>query len=373
MSSKVQYISNLPQSLKSGGWSGMNINVYNELSKYFLIDYLSPINPKVLKKEQMLSKAHQYLGLKRHFEFFSEKRLNLIADDFYKQLIIANDFLFFHGTTPWIKCKSDKAYFAYVDATFLTYLDIYLNPNDYKEKEIQRIINQERLFLNNAVGIFFSSEWAKRETIDRYRIEGSNFYVVGLGGNAEPKKKMVPAPSIPSLLFVSMDFKRKGGAIAYNCFLELRKQIPQLTLQIIGDAPEQSIKGTEGVTYHGFIDKKTKEGMLLFDNIFKTASFLIHPTEKDMTPLIIVEAGYYGIPAIAPKRFGIPEMIKHKHTGYIVEDNSVEAYVNYLTQIIGDFDRQNVLRQNCFEYILTNYTWQKVGKDMAQVIKKSDK
>jgi glycosyltransferase involved in cell wall biosynthesis len=320
-----------------------------------------------------LSKAHQYLGLKRHFEFFSEKRLELIAKEFYQHVVPTRDFVFFHGTTPWIKCQSDKPYFAYVDATFLTYLDIYLNANNYKEKEIQRIVNQEKHFLDNATGIFFSSEWAKQETINRYGIEGSNFYSVGLGGNAEPQKELIYAPTTPSLLFVSMDFKRKGGHIAYECYAQLKKHFPLLTLQIIGDAPEQSIIDTEGIIYHGFIDKRSEEGMQRFDKIFRSASFLIHPTEKDMTPLIIVEAGYYGIPAIAPNRFGIPEMIQHNHTGYVVENNSIAEYTHYLADILKNTNKQELLRQNCFKYISANFTWQKVGKSIVKVINQSVK
>jgi glycosyltransferase involved in cell wall biosynthesis len=365
---KAQYISNLPISIKSGGWSGMNLNIYNKLRKYFEIDYLPPINPKISKIEKIISKTNQYFGLKGHFEFFSEKRLQLIAKKFYQQVDATSNFLFFHGTTPWIKCKTDKPYFAYVDATFSTYLDIYLEPCDFKQTEIQRIVAQEKQFLHNAAGIFFSSEWAKQKTIIRYQLKGNNLYNVGLGGNALPQKEMIPAPPTPSVLFVSMDFKRKGGVIAYKCFVELKKQIPQLTLQIIGDAPGKSITESDGVIYHGFIDKKTEEGLQRFDEIFRSASFLIHPTEKDMTPLIIVEAGYYSIPAIAPKNFGIPEMIQHSQTGLIVHDNAVVEYVNSLKDVLSNPEKLNNLRQRCFEFMGGNFTWDIVGKQIKQEI-----
>ncbi len=341
--------------------------IYNQLEKSFEIDYLSPINPKVSKHEQIISKANQWLCLKRHFEFFSEKRLELVSQEFYKEINTTSSFLFFHGTTPWVKCKSDKPYFAYVDATFLTYLDIYLNPNNYKQREIHRIVEQERQFLNNAAGIFFSSEWAKRETINRYGITGSNFYCVGLGGNALLSANAV-TPETPSLLFVSMDFKRKGGHIAYQSFVALKKQFSGLTLQIIGDSPSQNIINTEGVIYHGFIDKKTKEGQQQFDNIFQSASFLIHPTEKDMTPLIVVEAGYYGIPTIAPSRFGIPEMIKNGETGYLVANNSVNEYAEKLSTILNQQESLRKMKEHTHQFMSNHFTWDNVGKRITSII-----
>ncbi len=367
---KCLFISNLPLSLKIGGWSGMNINIHEQLKKHFGIDHYACINPKVNRIEQIKSKLRGQIGYKRDFEFFSESRLKKIAHQYNTQPSFNSKFAFFHGTTPWIKCKPGIPYFTYVDATFLTYVDIYLQASNFSAKEIERIVKQETAFLDNASAIFFSSEWAKQETISRYELVGDKFHCVGLGGNAVPTSNAV-APEIPSLLFVSMDFKRKGGHIAYQSFLALKKQFRGLTLQIIGDNPSQMIIDTEGVIYHGFIDKKSKEGQQKFDNIFRSASFLIHPTEKDMTPLIIVEAGYYGIPAIAPHRFGIPEMIKDGETGFIVTNNTAEEYINRLSGVLGHKTKLTLLKRSSYDYMTNHFTWDMVGEKIAQIINKS--
>jgi glycosyltransferase involved in cell wall biosynthesis len=367
---QYNYITNLPLSIKSGGWSGMNVNIHDQLIKHFEVTHYASINPKVHKIEQIKSKLKGQIGRKRDFEFFSERRLKQIAHQYNTQPGINSDFAFFHGTTPWVKCKPSIPYFAYVDATFLTYLDIYLQASNFSAKEIKRIVKQETSFLDNANGIFFSSDWAKQETIHRYELDGDNFYCAGLGGNAVPSSNAV-SPKTPSLLFVSMDFKRKGGHIAFQSFLALKKQFRGLTMQIIGDSPSLDIINTEGIIYHGFIDKKSKEGQQQFDNIFKSASFLIHPTEKDMTPLIIVEAGYYGIPAIAPQRFGIPEMIKDGETGYLVASNSVDEYIDKLSTILNQEESLRKMKKQVYQQMCNLFTWVKVGERMALIIKKT--
>ncbi len=364
-----QYVSNLPQSLKSGGWSGMNINIYKQLSSHFKLEYLPPIQPAVLMHERLKSKLLSLMGLKRHFEFFSERRLQMISNQFQINPKSNVDFLFFHGTTPWIKCKPQIPYFAYVDATFLTYSDIYLNPKNFLKSEITRIVNQEKQFLAKASTIFFSSEWAKQETMQRYNMDGSNFQTVGLGGNTEIPQDITPSNEL-NLLFVSMDFKRKGGQIAFDGFVKLKQKFPELTLHIIGDAPPKNIINTPGIIFHGFIDKKTEEGRSQFDKIFKSAAFLIHPTEKDMTPLIIVEAGYYGIPAVAPAKFGIPEMIKDGKTGYLLKQNTPDEIVSILNTVLAKPNQWQQMQQATYHHMLDNFTWNNTGNKIINAIER---
>lgn len=361
------YITNLSPNIKSGGWSGMNVNVYQQLTNFFEISYSNPINPPVFKFEQIVSKLKAVINQKRYFEYFSERRLNEIADQCNKQLNSDADFLFFHGTTPWIKSQTHLPYYAYVDATFLTYLDIYLDPRNFNPKEITRIVKQETIFLSKASGIFFSSEWARQNTINRYHLDGHNFHTVGLGGNSQ-----IGLPDFKkgsrNLLFVSMDFKRKGGFIAYEAFCKLKNSFPELKLNIVGDKPSEAIINDERVVYHDFIDKNTEEGQKQFDDIFKDSCFLIHPTEKDMTPLIIVEAGNYGIPAIAPKRFGIPEMIIEGKTGFLLNENTSNEICTKVKTIIQDQELLAKMSLEAFKHITKVFNWENVGYKITQII-----
>lgn len=365
---KGQYITNLTQSLKSGGWSGMNSNIFGQLCLYFQMEYSPHINPGVLKLEQVYSKLRKMIGGKRQFEFFSERRLRKIARQFEKQLRSDIDFLFFHGITPWIKCRPSVPYYAYVDATFLTYLDVYLTPSKFALSEINRIVEQEKVFLANASAIFFSSKWARQEAIKRYQLNGNNFKTARLGGNSDIPA-IIDYNSKRDLLFVSMDFKRKGGQIAYEAFILLKEKYPDIKLNIIGDTPPQAIIDTYGVVYHGFIDKRTIEGQKRFDEIFKSSTILVHPTEKDMTPLIIVEAGYFGIPAIAPAKFGIPEMIVDGKTGFLLKENSVTEVSSKIEFLLSYPDKLIKMRKAVHNHMVTNFIWLATGNKIANEIR----
>jgi glycosyltransferase involved in cell wall biosynthesis len=364
---KAAFVTSLPPDLKSGGWSGMNVNLYGKLSKHFKVDYIGPIYPIVSKTNKIVSKLKSTLGFKRDFEFYAESRLLEIKKSVLSQIGDHYDFMFFHGTTPWIKCYIKKPYFAYIDATFLTYLDIYLQGQVFSHFEIQRIFEQEKTFLANASAIFFSSQWALNETVARYEMPGTNFVNVGLGGNTT-----IPSYNTEkegkNLLFVSMDFKRKGGFIAFEAYCKLKSTFPKLKLNIVGDRPSDAIINDAGVVYHGFIDKKTIEGQKRFETIFNDSCLLIHPTEKDMTPLIVIEAGYYGIPTIAPRRFGIPEMIIDGQTGFLLNENNSQEICSKISNMLKDTQLLNKMRSAVFEYTTNSFNWEKVGINISNTI-----
>jgi glycosyltransferase involved in cell wall biosynthesis len=49
---------------------------------------------------------------------------------------------------------------------------------------------------------------------------------------------------------------------------------------------------------------------------------LVHPTKSDISPLLIIEAGYLGCPVIASRKFGIPELVDDARTGLLLDDPS---------------------------------------------------
>jgi glycosyltransferase involved in cell wall biosynthesis len=353
----------------SGGWSGMNVNIFNQLNKYFEVTYIGPINPKTNISEKLTSKFFRTFGLKGKFFFFSPKRLSIIAEILASKMNNHADALFFHGSTPWINFAPTKPYFAYLDASFHTFLSVYSKPTDFNKKDIDRILKLERVFLQNARRIFFSSKWALEETKSNYHLNGDNFTIAGLGGHMAIPTELNLASSC-SLLFISVDFVKKGGITVIETFEILKKQIPNLILNIVGQKPPESVLKKEGIVYHGFLHKNIPDEVSKLEELFSTALFLLHPTQKDMTPLVIVEAGYYGIPAIAPSMFGIPEMIEDNETGFLIDKIESVYIANKIMVSLQNNEYPN-LRKKTREHFIHDFTWEKVGEKIALGINKS--
>src|SRR5690606_30141521 len=110
---------------------------------------------------------------------------------------------------------------------------------------------------------------------------------------------------------------KKGGYVCVKAFEIIRQKNPSAQLIIIGQQPPQEVVQHEGITYAGLLDKNNPADLNYFQGILEKTFFLIHPTTMDTMGAVIIEAGYYGCPTIAPKSFGIPELIHNNDTGIV--------------------------------------------------------
>ena len=117
------------------------------------------------------------------------------------------------------------------------------------------------------------------------------------------------------------------------------------------------------------MNKNKPEDLAKLENVFRSALCLIHPTQKDMTPLVIVEAGYFGVPTIAPAKFGIPEMIIDGETGFIIDELSSDLIADKVSKILNS-NGNKMFRKKTREHFIKNFTWEQVGKTTQIEIEK---
>ena len=284
---KISYISNIKLSESSGGMSGANNAVHSLLNNDHEICDYTYINPETDLISKIISKLFRLVGLKGEYHFFSERRLNVIRDLFELQKKEGN-YYFFLGFTSWINITPIKPYYCYNDACFETYVSVYNNKNEFSEVDLQRIYNKERNFLNDAKCVFFNSAWAIAQTKKAYNMSGKNFVNVGVGGFIDlPKQDSYQSGY--KFLFISMDFESKGGYIVVKAIKKVRENFPNAQLWIVGDIPPKEILDQDGVVYKGFFKKSIKEEHAQLMKIFEETFCLVHPTKKDINPLVIVE------------------------------------------------------------------------------------
>src|SRR5512142_59441 len=110
---RINFISNLGLDEFSGGFSAMNNAAHEALSEIPDIHYVGPVNPRVRTCDRVISKLTRSLGRRGKFVFFSEARLRLIAEEVERRRRDDADIDFFHGFTPWIRCRSTAPYVAW--------------------------------------------------------------------------------------------------------------------------------------------------------------------------------------------------------------------------------------------------------------------
>jgi glycosyltransferase involved in cell wall biosynthesis len=368
MGKRINYITNLHVADFSGGWSGMNHHVYRELNSRLEINVVEGVNPPYLLTEKISSKLFRMMQLKGKFPAFTAARLNKISKEVNDRLHGA-DFNFFHGVTPWLNVSNAVPYALYLDACFATYINIYHNSNQFSKRQLNSLFKSEASFLQKAKAVFFSSEWSMNDARHQYQLDGSNFFVAGLGGGFNVGLPEQPN-ELPYFLFVGLDFYGKGGDKVINAFTKIRQTNPDFGLKIVGQKPPDPFLKNCAIEYLGFIDKSSKKGFEKMASLFAGAYAFILPTSKDITPLVLIESASMGCPAISTKAFGIPEIVKHGETGLLIDTGaSMETQLeNAMRQLCDNIELRNRLGKNAETYIQSNFTWKKTGAMIATKI-----
>jgi glycosyltransferase involved in cell wall biosynthesis len=340
----INFVSNLPRDLRSGGFSAMNAAAQEALRKLATIHYVGPINPSIILRQKIVSKLLRTLGSQGDFVAFSKERLETIAEEVDLRCSPEARFDFFHGFTPWILTKPPRPYVAWSDCTFRDYIDVYHQRQLFQPADLERIEQGEAIWLRDAQCIGFSNAWGAQRAVDHYRLDVSRVHVVGSFGEIEmPARDQYTGAK--QFAFVSTDFDAKGGPAVMSAIRKLRRRHADASLIIVGAQPTNGLN-QPGVTVAGYLRKEVPDEYALFRRVLAGARALVHPTKSDISPLIVIEAGYFGCPVISANRFAVPEMVEHGVSGVLLDDLSATTVADAMVWMLENESSYQEMRRH---------------------------
>jgi starch synthase len=173
--------------------------------------------------------------------------------------------------------------------------------------------------------IFTTNENARRSFIQHYGIPAERVRVVGAGVDQvheHPEKSY----DEQTILFVGIDFERKGGPTLLKAFGDVRRQLPRARLLIAGPRPGPA---QDGVDWLGHIADRQ-----WVNQLFSESTIFALPAMCDPFPGAIREAMSHGLPVVASHVDGIPEMVEEGATGYLVPSGNVDLLAESLRNLL---------------------------------------
>jgi len=89
----------------------------------------------------------------------------------------------------------------------------------------------------------------------------------------------------------------------------------------------------------------------------------------DMAPLTLLEAQLMKKPVIATNVGGIPELMKDKENGFLIEKGDSEKLIEYLQIIFNDYDKAKTMGNSGRKFVKDNFSWEIIAKKFINDVK----
>ncbi len=369
----LTFIAHLPLQPSGGGVYVVNWKVYRELHGHFDLTPFSPVVPPLDYVQALRSKFRRRI-LKRPSNFFqfSKFALDRTASIVARQTAPNAQAVFFRSSTRWIHCKPNVPYFVHTDAVFHTFFRNTFRECDFHTRDLDRIYETEKRFLEAARGVFFESEWGLQKACDAYGLSRKNMVSLGIGGGIAPPGEDLWDRRSLNLVTIAKNFRQKGGDIVLAAFQRLKPRYPDLRWHIIGGSPEGAWENVAGIHYEGHLRPDVPEELVRFRDILGNAFLLVHPTREDVNPLVLIEAAYFGCPSVSVNDFAIPELVANQQTGILLDRPvTAESVANAIELLINNRQRYSEMRFHSRRRAIELFSWQNIGDRMAGIIQDS--
>ena len=250
------------------------------------------------------------------------------------------------------------------DATFELMVDYYSEFSKLPEFNKQAGNLIELLALKSAAHVVFSSNWAKSSAQNHYAVDPAKLSVIRFGPNTDYVKISEASTRQPinsrdslNLLFLGVDWKRKGGELALEAHRRLRDAYGvNSVLRIVGCSPD--IEPDPSVEVVGFLKKSDPIEHDRFRRILESSHVMLLPTQAECAGIAFVEAIAAGIPVVTCDTGGVSDYVLHGRTGLCLPlDSGPTEFAEAILSITSTDSEYERFCSECEKYHSDTLNW----------------
>lgn len=173
-----------------------------------------------------------------------------------------------------------------------------------------------------------------------------------------------PENAKPVFLAVGRFTEKKAPYLTLMAFAKLCDVCPTARLRMIGGGRllemchdlAKALKISDRVTFLGPQPHARVADEMRAARCFVQHSIVAAHGDSEGTPVSILEAGACGLPVIATRHAGIPEVVLENETGLLVDEGDIDAMANHMIRIAEDPQLAGTLGRNAREHIVQNFS-----------------
>jgi hypothetical protein len=358
--------------IKFGSFSHINDSVLAELKRNFpdfqfdVIDMMPEkfslevavalVNCLKEYGKDIVSGKKSFMGTYNRTSFFFNNRRKQIL----KKLKNGNYIFTFQTQSLYDGSIPGVPHFLYTDHSHLANLDypgwdrnLLLNEN--------WLANESRIYQNAAVNFTMSSN-ITRSLIEDYHCSPDQVRCVYCGSNVQVSEDEVfddSRFSKKNILFVGVDWQRKGGPVLVKAFRRVLEVYPETSLTIVGCNPKVDLPNCNVLGRINLEEVKA---------CYNQASVFCLPSLLEPFGVAFLEAMAHKLPVVATNIGAIPDFIHEGKNGYLVNPNDDRRLADSLIRLLGSEGKCMAFGEYGSRLWRERYTWEKTGRRLRDYI-----
>jgi glycosyltransferase involved in cell wall biosynthesis len=196
-------------------------------------------------------------------------------------------------------------------------------------------------------------------------------------GRADPALRERHAPRGEMLLlFCGRLALKKGVRYLLEAMPAILAQKPRTVLVVAGEGEEgASLRGLaqnlglgESVRFLGAVPNAALPAYYASSDLFVCPSIVDERGDTEGLGVVLLEAAASGLPAVASRVGGIPDVVRDGETGVLVAERSPHEIARAVLELLSDAGRRERLGRQARTLVLERFTWDRIAERFVQTL-----
>ncbi len=363
-------------------WSGINFAIRKSLEALGVT--FVPIGPLVsgwTKPARALSLASRVVLRRQSIWTVEPKLLRKYARQVAKLLRDKDcDVVLSPGTHPISHLKTDLPIVFWTDAPFAAMLNYYPWYSRVSFRSTQHGLDCDDRALKQCAAACYSSHWAASAAVMHHGIDPGKVAVIPFGANLPSNVAEADLPKLLDtrlqkpwrLLFVGVEWERKGGDIALEVTRQLNEAGHPTELIVVGcKIPKSHEPLPEWVRKEGFVSQHTREGQVRLSELYRSALFYVMPSRAEAYGIVFCEASSHAVPCLAFDTGGVGSIVEPDRNGQLFPLNApASAFTRFIIDRASDRERYATMMAEALRISRERLNWTASARRLKTLLEK---
>ena len=241
----------------------------------------------------------------------------------------------------------------------------------FDERRAAQALEYERKVAQKMDRVFVMGDYLAQSFEEDLGVSPKRIINISHGANLDEIPSPDPQKNYASLevLFVAVEFERKGGRVLLPAFQRVRQQIPGAVLHVIGTRGEPPDDlPLENVRWHGFKRKEVPDEAAVILDLYRRCSVFVLPSFYEPFGISVSEAMLYGIAPIITGDWGVAEKVVPGVSGLHVKAGDEVGLAAALLELLSDPEKAASFGRAARQRGLDFFTWPAVVKNLGKAL-----